>query len=80
MELAVYVVRLLIAFPFIALEAVIKTTMTVVYVPMCIILAVFYPLVKYHLRWTKKWWKYATTWCGGFHSIKIYKLWKFHSI
>lgn len=80
METTVILVGFIIVLPFIALEAVIKAAMFVIYVPMCIILAVFYPLVKNHLKWTKKWWKYASTWKHGFYTGRILKLWKYHSI
>ena len=80
MEIAVFLVGLIIVLPFIALEAVIKAAMCIIYVPMCIILALFYPLIKGHLRWTKKWWKYASTWKHGFYSGRIHKLWIYHGI
>ena len=80
MEIAVILVGLVIALPFIALEAMIKATMLIVFTPMCIILAVFYPLIKNHLKWTNKWWKYASTWKNGFYTGKILKLWKYRSI
>ena len=77
MELAVFLVSVLITIPFIALEAIIKVTMCIIYIPMCIILALFYPLVKNHIKWTKKWWEYASTWKHGFYSARVYELWKY---
>lgn len=80
MEIVVLLVGLIIVLPFIVLEAVIKAAMCIIYVPMCIILALLYPLVKRHLKWAKKWWKYASTWKRGFYSGRIYKLWEYHDI
>lgn len=77
METVVFLVSILLPIPFIALEAVIKATMFIIYIPMCIILALFYPLVKNHIKWTEKWWEYASTWKHGFYSGRIYKLWKY---
>lgn len=80
MEIAVTLVGLIIVLPFIVLEAMIKVAMCIIYVPMCIILALFYPFVKRHLRWTRKWWEYASTWRHGFYTGKIHKLWRYHTI
>lgn len=77
MELAVCLVGILITIPFITLEVIIKVTMCIIYIPMCIILALFYPLVKNHIKWTEKWWRYASTWKHGFYSARIHKLWEF---
>ena len=79
MELAVSLVGLLITIPFIVLEAIIKVAMCVIYIPLCIILAIFYPLIENNIKWVKKWWEYASTWKHGFYSAILYKLWKYHN-
>ena len=77
METSIKLVGIIITLPFIALEAMIKIIMCILYFPLTLGIAIIYPLIKRrNLSWAKKWWKYATTWKKGFYSIYIYKLWE----
>ena len=77
METTIKLVGMIITLPFIALEAMIKGIMCILYFPLTLGIAIIYPLIKRrNLNWTKKWWKYATTWKRGFYSGNIYKLWE----
>ena len=77
METTIKLVGIIITLPFIALEAMIKGIMCILYFPLTLGIAIIYPLIKRgNLSWVKKWWKYATTWKRGFYSGNIYKLWE----
>ena len=77
METTIKLVGIIITLPFIALEAMIKGIMCILYFPLTLGIAIIYPLIKRrNLNWAKKWWKYATTWKRGFYSGNIYKLWE----
>ena len=77
METTIKLVGMIITLPFIALEAMIKIIMCILYFPLTLGIAIIYPLIKRRsLNWAKKWWKYATTWKRGFYSGNIYKLWE----
>ena len=77
METTIKLVGMIITLPFIALEAMIKGIMCILYFPLTLGIAIIYPLIKKgNLSWAKKWWKYATTWKRGFYSGNIYKLWE----
>ena len=77
MKTTIELVGTIITFPFLALEAMIKVIMCILYFPLVLGIAIIYPLIKRKdLSWTEKWWEYATTWKKGFYSGYIYKLWK----
>ena len=77
METTIKLVGMIITLPFIALEAMIKIIMCILYFPLTLGIAIIYPLIKRRsLNWAKKWWKYANTWKKGFISGYIYRLWK----
>lgn len=77
MKTTIELVGMIITLPFLALEAMIKVIMCILYFPLVLGIAIIYPLIKRKdLNWTEKWWKYATTWKKGFYSGYIYKLWK----
>ena len=77
MKTTIELIGMIITLPFLALEAMIKVIMCILYFPLVLSIAVIYPLIKRKdLNWTKKWWEYATTWKKGFYSGYIYKLWK----
>ena len=77
METTIKLVGMIITLPFIVLEAMIKGIMCILYFPLILGIAIIYPLIKRNdLSWVKRWWKYATTWKGGFYSGYIYKLWE----
>ena len=78
MKTIIEVVGLIITLPFLALEAMIKGVMYILYFPLCLCIAIIYPFIKRtSFSWTEKWWKYANKWKGGFHySGYIYRLWK----
>ena len=81
METTIKLVGMIITLPFIALEAMIKGIMCILYFPLILGIAIIYPLIKRrNLNWAKKWWKYATTWKRGFYSIYIYKLWEVNEL
>ena len=68
---------IIITLPFVALEAMIKGIMCILYFPLTLVIAIIYPLIKRRdLSWTEKWWKYATTWKKGFYSGHISTLWE----
>lgn len=76
METTIKVVGILFTLPFIALEAVIKGIMCILYFPIVLSIAIIYPLIKKRdLSWTEKWWKYSTKWIKGFYSGCVYRLW-----
>lgn len=79
METTIKLVGFLFTLPFIAIEAVIKCIMLILYYPMVLIIAIIYPLVKSVkkelMEWSNRWWHYATTWKRGFYSGYINKLW-----
>lgn len=77
METTIKLVGIIITLPFVALEAMIKGIMCILYFPLILVIAIIYPLIKSRdLSWTNKWWKYATTWKKGFYSGHIYRLWE----
>ena len=77
MKTTIELVGMIITLPFLALEAMIKVIMCILYFPLVLGIAIIYPLIKRgDLNWTEKWWEYATTWKKGFYSGYIYKLWK----
>ena len=77
METTIKLVGMIITLPFIALEAMIKIIMCILYFPLTLGIAIIYPLIKKEdLSWIEEWWKYATTWKGGFYSGYIYRLWE----
>ena len=77
METTIKLVGMIITLPFIVLEAMIKGIMCIRYFPLTLCMAIIYPLIKRKdLSLAKKWWKYSTTWKGGFYSGYIYKLWE----
>mgnify|MGYP003302735034 CR=1 FL=1 len=71
-------VGLLITLPFLALEAGIKIIMYVLYFPILLIVAIFYPLLKRrtNLTWLENWKKYSSKWKKGFITGIIWRLWK----
>lgn len=74
----IQLVGLLITLPFLAIEAGIKIIMYILYFPILLIIAVFYPLVKRWttLKWLENWKKYATKWKKGFKTAFIWYQWK----
>ena len=85
MKTTIEMVGIIITLPFLALEAMIKGVMYILYFPLILCIAIIYPLIKLghiylgfgkDLNWVKKWGKYANTWKKGFISGHIYKLWK----
>lgn len=81
METTIKLVGIIITLPFIALEAMIKIIMCILYFPLILGIAIIYPLIKRrNLNWAKKWWKYATTWKKGFYSSYIYRLWEVNEL
>lgn len=77
METTIKLVGIIITLPFIALEAMIKGIMCILYFPLILGIAIIYPLIKRKdLSWAKRWWKYATTWKRGFYSGHICGLWE----
>ena len=77
MKTIIELVGTIIALPFLALEAMIKGVMCILYFPLILCIAIIYPFIKKtDLSWIKKWWKYANTWKKGFYSCYIYRLWE----
>lgn len=79
MKTTIELVGFLITLPFIALEAVIKSVMYILYFPLILGIAIIYPIIKikkWNLDWTKKWHRYSTKWRKGFYAGHIYNLWK----
>lgn len=78
MEITIRLVGALITLPFIALEAVIKSIMYILYFPIVLGVAIIYPIIKikWNLNWLKKWYKYSTKWKKGFYAGHIYNLWR----
>ena len=77
MKTLIELVGIMVTLPFIALEAVIKVVMCILYFPLTLGIAIIYPLIrKKDLSWTDKWWKYATTGEKSFYSGYIYRLWQ----
>lgn len=77
MKTTIEVVGMIITLPFLALEAMIKGVMYILYFPLILCIAIIYPFIKRaDLSWTGKWWKYASTWKKGFYSGYIYRLWE----
>lgn len=77
MKTTIKLVGIIITLPFIVLEAMIKVTMYILYFLLVLGIAIIYPLIKKEdLSWIEEWWKYATTWKGGFYSGYIYRLWE----
>ena len=77
MKLNPKIAGVIILLPIVALEAIIKGIMCILYFPLTLCIAIIYPLIKRKdLSWAKRWWKYATTWKKGFYSGYIYKLWE----
>lgn len=77
MKTTIEVVGMIFTLPFLALEAMIKGVMYILYFPLILCIAIIYPFIKRaDLSWTGKWWKYANTWKKGFYSGYIYRLWE----
>lgn len=79
MKTAITLVGIIITLPFLALEAMIKLVMYILYLPLIISIAIIYPITKiyeWNLHWIKKWYIYATTWKRGFFATYIFNLWK----
>ena len=77
MKTTIELVGTIIALPFLALEAMIKGVMYILYFPLILCIAIIYPFIKKtDLSWIKKWWKYTNTWKKGFYSGYIYRLWE----
>lgn len=77
MKTTIELVGIIIVLPFIALEAIIKGVMYILYFPLVLCIAIIYPLIKRRdFNWVEEWWKYAITWKKGFYCGYIYKLWK----
>lgn len=77
MKTTVELVGMIITLPFLALEAMIKGVMYILYFPLILCIAIIYPFIKkVDLSWTGKWWRYVNTWKKGFYSGCIYRLWK----
>ena len=79
METTIALVGALITLPFIALEAVIKLVMCILYFPIVLGIAIIDPTIKikkWGLDWVEKWYKYSTKWKKGFYTGNIYNLWK----
>ena len=81
MKTTIKLMGIIITLPFVALEAMIKGIMCILYFPLTLGIAIIYPLIKRrNLSWAKKWWKYATTWKKGFYSSYIYRLWEVNEL
>ena len=79
MEITIVLVGALITLPFMALEAVIKSVMYILYFPIVLGIAIIYPIIKikkWSLDWVNKWYKYSTKWKKGFYATYIYNLWR----
>ncbi len=77
MKTIIELVGTIIALPFLALEAMIKGVMCILYFPLILCIAIIYPFIKKtDLSWIRKWWKYANKWKKGFYSGYIYRLWE----
>ena len=77
MKTTIELVGTIIALPFLALEAMIKGVICILYFPLILCIAIIYPFIKKtDLSWIKKWWKYANKWKKGFYSGYIYRLWE----
>ena len=79
METTIELVGTLITLPFMALEAVIKSIMYILYFPIVLSIAIIYPIIKikkWNLDWVKKWYKYSTKWKKGFYAGHIFNLWR----
>ena len=77
MKTIIELVGTIIALPFLALEAMIKGVICILYFPLILCIAIIYPFIKKtDLSWIKKWWKYANKWKKGFYSGYIYRLWE----
>lgn len=79
METTIVLVGALITLPFMALEAVIKSVMYILYFPIVLGVAIIYPIIKikkWSLDWVNKWYKYSTKWKKGFCAGHIYNLWR----
>lgn len=77
MKTTIELVGTIITLPFLALEAMIKGAMYILYFPLILCIAIIYPFIKKTgLSWIKKWWKYANKWKKGFYSGYIYRLWE----
>ena len=71
------IITIILIIAFLALEAMIKGVMCILYFPLILCIAIIYPFIKKtDLNWIKKWWKYANTWKKGFYSGYIYRLWE----
>lgn len=79
MRKIVELARLTVVLPIMALEAVIKSLMYIIYFPMCFGIGLVYPWVKKNkdLSWVDGWYTYATTWVGGFIlSSRVWEKWE----
>lgn len=85
MKTTIEAVGIIFTLPFLALEAMIKGVMYILYFPLILCIAIIYPLIKIghvylgfrkDLNWIEKWWEYANTWKNGFYSEYIYGLWE----
>lgn len=67
----------LITLPFIALEAVIKLVMCILYFPIVLGIAIIYPIIKikkWNIDWINEWYKYS--WKGEFYTKNFHSLWE----
>ena len=79
MKTTIELVGTIIALPFLALEAMIKSIMYILYFPIVLGVAIIYPIIKikkWNLDWVNKWYTYATKWKKGFYAVYIYNLWE----
>ena len=79
MKTAIELIGTLIVLHLIALEAVIKLLMYILYFPIVLGIAIIYPIVKikkWNINWVNKWYKYSTTWKKGFITGLLYNLWE----
>lgn len=78
MKTTIELVGIIITLPFIALEAVIKVIMFILYFPLVLYIALLYPILKHAevLDRLKEWYNYSTKWKNGFITGPLYKLWE----
>lgn len=78
----IFITRLvgaLVSLPFIALEAMIKLILFLLYFPIIVGIAVIYPIIKinkWDISWVQKLYIYSTTFKKGFLTARIYELWE----
>lgn len=77
MKYLIETIGMLITFPFMAIEAVVKLVLLILCLPISLLVAIFYPLIKnLNIYWVEKVYNYATRWHKGFYTARIFKLWR----